>query len=83
MDTMMLILLSIIDERVTMDEETGSSVANKVSFQKSSTRMDLVEYVSIQLESTTDSIQELLEKAMNVTEYKTIEQKKVSIGAIA
>ncbi len=65
-----------------MSEETENQVANKVSFQKSSTRMDLVEFVSIQLESTTDSIQELLEKAMNATKYQTIEQKKVSIGAI-
>ncbi len=65
-----------------MSDETSNQVANKVSFQKSSTRMDLVEFVSIQLESTTDSIQELLEKAINATEYQMIEQKKVSIGAI-
>jgi len=65
-----------------MSDETGNPVANKVSFQKSSTRMDLVEFVSIQLESATDSIQDLLEKAMNATKYQTLEQKKASLGAI-
>ena len=79
---MNLLLLFVISVIISMSDETGNPVANKVSFQKSNTRIDSVEFVSIQLESATDSIEALLEKAMNATRNQGLEQKKVSLGAI-
>ena len=65
------------------DEENENSSANEISFVKSSTSMDSIEYVSIQLKSSDETIDELIRKAISASKIQKEKPKKKALEAIA
>ena len=67
------------------NESNAKSVQNEsntkeVSIVKRSTKMDSEDYVSIQLKSSEDSIDELLSKAMNAATTPTTSKSDKKLG---
>ncbi len=58
----------------------NESNAKEVSIVKRSTKMDSEDFVSIQLKSSEDSIDELLSKAMNAATTSTTSKSDKKLG---
>ena len=77
--TMYLLLLSIRHEHYTMSVQ-NTSETREVSIVKRQTRVDSEDYVSIQVRSSEDSLENLLENAIGAISESTPKNIDTKVG---